>query len=283
VTTARTGGVGSQSGAPQVAIEIGAGVATVGLGLLAAYLRARVDQRIAQRQIDAFLQVARGRINANPDEALRTMMRNPEATVYAWVYLDSATISTVDVQQSSISPEPVMNASSPIFDLSRIEYWPAPADQSLADPLRISGGGLHMTTVHSMIVDIPLRTPPLEDLIAAARARNLPLDDLRTYAQTRLQAALTTSELAAGAYAATANALQTGTEAYNTIRAGYELARRRRDVELQGSMARRMLEVAQLNEATAARLAPTREAAQRAQATVEHWQHILSLIDPARP
>jgi hypothetical protein len=46
-----------------VAISIGAGIATLGLGWLAAYLKARVDQKIAQRQIDAFLEIARKKIN----------------------------------------------------------------------------------------------------------------------------------------------------------------------------------------------------------------------------
>src|SRR5262249_51817008 len=78
----------------RAAIHIGTGAASPGIGLFISYLKAQVEQQIAQRQINDFLEVANRKINANPDEALKKMMVNPDATVYAWVNLDSAVIKT---------------------------------------------------------------------------------------------------------------------------------------------------------------------------------------------
>ena len=157
----KTTGPAPQAGrSSQVAIQIGTGIASLGLAWLAAYLKAKVDQKIAQRQIDAFLDVAKKRINANPDEALKKMMPDPYRTVYAWVYLDSAVITTFGVD--SASPEPTTSSSSPIIDLSSIDYMTAPVDQSLIESFpRISGGGRHITMVRTIVIDIPLTTPPL--------------------------------------------------------------------------------------------------------------------------
>ena len=78
----KTTGTPSQSGgAGGLAIQVGAGVATLGLEWLASYLRMKVDQNIAQRQIDAFKAVAKTKINANPDEAVKKMMADPYRTV----------------------------------------------------------------------------------------------------------------------------------------------------------------------------------------------------------
>jgi hypothetical protein len=62
-------------------IEIGTGIASLSLGWLAAHLKARVDQKTAQKQIDAVLNNAKKRIKENPDEALKKMMFAPEVTV----------------------------------------------------------------------------------------------------------------------------------------------------------------------------------------------------------
>lgn len=145
----------------EMSIHIGTGIATLGLGWLAAYLKARVDQKQAQRQIDAFLEVAKKKINANPDEALKKMMFAPEVRVYAWVSLDSSVITTFGVDTSS--PEPVMSDSSPLIDLSsRIDYVYGPVPQSLIEsfPMISDFGGRHITTVRTITIDIPLQHPP---------------------------------------------------------------------------------------------------------------------------
>jgi hypothetical protein len=89
-----------KTGGSGLAIQVGAGAATLGLEWLAAYLKKKVDQKIAQQQIDAFLAVAKKKINANPDEALKKMMPDPYRTVYAWVYLESAVITSVGADAS---------------------------------------------------------------------------------------------------------------------------------------------------------------------------------------
>jgi hypothetical protein len=192
VGTAATPQMGRSS---QVAIQIGTGIASLGLGWLAAYLKARVDKKIAQRQIDAFMDIAKRKINANPDEALKKMMFAPEVTVYAWVYLDSAVITTFGVDNAS--PEPVTSDSSPMIDFSRIDYAFAPVDQSLIESFpRISGGGRHVTMVRTIVIDIPLQTPSVEDMFAYAKTRNLPLDGLLDYALYRSNRSIAEYEIA---------------------------------------------------------------------------------------
>jgi hypothetical protein len=276
VSTPRVGGTA------QMGIEIGTGLATIGLGLLAAKLKADVDQKIAERQVAAFLAIAKQKINADPDAALKKMMVDPYATVYAWIYLDSAVITTVTV--SPAAPEPVLSDSSPLLDLATIDYQTFPYDPSFAAAFpRISAGGLSATTVNTIVIDIPLKTPPLEQLIADAKSRNLPMDDLRLFALGRLQLALSTYEGAAQAKQATADAFQQEAAAYQQIRAAYELARKRKDVKLQQSTAQSLVDVANLEKETAARLGPTEELVKSANEKVTYWQGILKLIDPTLP
>jgi hypothetical protein len=276
-------GPGPQTGrTTQAGIEIGAGIGTVGLGWLAAYLKGRVDQKIAQKQIDAFLEVAKRRINANPDEALKKMMIDPYATVYAWVYLDSAVITTLGVDISS--PEPTMSDSSPIIDLSRIEYATGQIDPSLIDSFpRISGGGRHMTTVRTIVIDIPLKAPPLEQLIDYAKARNLPLDDLRGYADSRYQAALSSQILSFQALGKAQAAYQSELASYKEIQGYYEKAKRLHNVELQKTMAAHLLAVAEGMKSTTGLLPSIREGIRTADTKVKYWQHILDLINSAHP
>ena len=193
----RTTGPAPQAGrSSQVAIQIGTGIASVGLAWLAAYLKARVDQNIAQRQISAFLEVAKKRINADPDEALKKMMIAPEVKVYAWVYLNSAVITTIGVD--SASPEPPTSASSPIIDLSRrVDYSFKPVPPELVDTVsKIDAGGRHFTVVRTIIIDIPLQTPSVEDMLAYAKTRNLPLDRLLDYALYRFQRSIAEYQIA---------------------------------------------------------------------------------------
>ena len=280
---AKTTGPVPQTGrSAQVAIEVGTGIATVGLGWLAAYLKARVDQKIAQRQIDAFLEVAKKRINANPDEALKKMMIAPEATVYAWVSLDSAVITTFGVDNAS--PEPVMSDSSPLIDLSRIDYAFAPVDQSLIESFpKISGGGRHITTVRTIVIDIPLETPPIEDMIGYAKARNLPLDDLLAYAYSRLQAALSSYQNILDARQGILAAYQKTLNAYQELRADFQIAQKRHDVELQKSIAGKLVSVANSLKSITDLLKPIGDSMQESDKNVKHWEHILGLIKPVRP
>ena len=197
-TTPGTGGAGQTPGmsrASQIGVHIGIGAASVGLSLLAAYLKGRVDATIAQRQIDAFLHFAGEWINAHPDEALKKMMFAPEVTTYAWVYLQSSVITFFE---PSMSPEPSTSDSSPMIDLAGIDYSYKPIDPTMPQNFLtgISGGGRHLTTTRMLIIDIPLVTPSVEDMFEYAKSRNIWLGGLRDYVMYRLDTSLYNLQLA---------------------------------------------------------------------------------------
>jgi hypothetical protein len=261
----------------QMAIHIGTGIATAALAWLAAYLKARVDQKIAQRQIDAFLDVAKKRINANPDGALKKMMLRPEATVYAWISLDISVITTFGVD--SRSPEPAMSDSSPMIDLSRIDYVFAPVDQSLIDSYpRISGTGYHFTTMRTIVIDIPLKTPPIEDMIGYAKARNLPLNDLLAYANSRYQAALSSYQSILDARQRVLAAYRNTLDAYQKLRADLQIAQKHHDAELQKFIADKLLSVANSLVSITDQLKPIGDSMQKSGENVKHWEYIRDLI-----
>lgn len=75
------------------------------------------------------------------------------------------------------APKPQATALTPL----------SPWCWALADTFQgISGGGRHTTTVRLLISEIPLETLPIEVLIAFAKARKLPLDELHYYVLGRL-------------------------------------------------------------------------------------------------
>lgn len=182
-------------GASRIGVHIGIGAASVGLSLLAAYLKARVDAKIAQKQIDAFLHFAGEWINAHPDEALKKMMFAPEVTTYAWVYLRSSVITFFE---PSMSPEPSVSDSSPMIDLAGIDYTYKPMDPAIPQNFLtgISGGGRHLTTTRMLIIDIPLVTPSVEDMFEYAKSHNIWLGGLRDYVMYRLEKSLANLQLA---------------------------------------------------------------------------------------
>jgi hypothetical protein len=188
-TTPATGG------ASQVGLHIGLGAASVGLSLLAGYLKARVDAKIAQKQIDALLHVAGQRINAHPDEALKKMMFAPEVTTYAWVFLNSSVITFFE---ANTGPEPTTSDSAPMIDIDSIDYAYQPVDPSIPQNFLsgISGGGRHLTTTRTLIIDIPLVTPSVEDMFEYAKAHNIWLGGLRDYVMYRLQKSLANVQIA---------------------------------------------------------------------------------------
>jgi hypothetical protein len=118
------------SHATEVATGIGMGIASVGLGWVAARLKAKVDAQIADRQVAALLEAAKQKINANPDDAFKKMMQFPDAQVYAWVHLDSAVITTYGAD--NMSSEPVSSDSAPLISLGPVEYATGPMPPELA-------------------------------------------------------------------------------------------------------------------------------------------------------
>jgi len=163
-----------------IGVTAGATALTLGIGLLSSYLKARVDRRIAERQIDQNQARAQRVIDSEIDTILTMMLQHPDQTLYARVYMSSAVISTFEVNSS---PEPTTSDSAPIIDLTGVGFTFQPLDPALADTFQgFSGGGRQMTMVRRLISEIPLETPPLESLIELAKARRLPLDDVRAFA-----------------------------------------------------------------------------------------------------
>jgi hypothetical protein len=181
---------GSSSGGTRatfksIGIGVGMGALSIGIGLLSSYLKARVDRKIAAAQIDRNQAKAQKVINDNVDTILKMMLSNPEQTLYARVFMSSAVISTIDV--NTASPEPTASDSSPIIDLTGVGFTFVKLDPELADTFQqFSGGGRHFTMVRLLVSEIPLETPGIEDLIATAKARKLPLDELRYFVLTKM-------------------------------------------------------------------------------------------------
>jgi hypothetical protein len=161
-----------------LAVGVGSAAFSIGIGLLSSYLKARVDRKIAAAQIDRNQARAAQVINQQLDTILGMMLTAPESTLYARVYMSSAVITTYDF--SSI--EPSTTDSSPMIDLTGVGFTFAKLDPSLADTQQyVTGGGFHSTSVRLLVSEIPLETPPIENLIALAKARGLPLDRIHDY------------------------------------------------------------------------------------------------------
>jgi Domain of unknown function (DUF4157) len=278
----KTTGTPSQPGRSSgLAIEVGTGIATLGLDWLAAYLKSKVDRKIAARQIDALMAVAKKKINANPDEALKKMMPDPYRTVYAWVYLDSSVITTFGVGSTF---EPPTSASAPIIDLSRIDYMTAPVDQSLIESYpKISGGGRHFTVTSQFVIDIPLTTPPLEDLISYAKARNLPLDDLYHYVLGRYQYALSSLVTRLETLQKIREAQQSIKDSYQKLQAQLKIAKKLKDVGLQKSITENLESTRQSLSSFPDREKTVEEIIQKGNQDVKYWEHILNLVEPTTP
>jgi hypothetical protein len=182
---------GRLSGAAQT---VGFSLLSLGVGFLSAYLKGRVDQRQAQKQIDALEPEIQKRIDAKSAEAYSKMISHPDQTVYAGIFLKSTVITTIVIEGA----EPVAYDSSPLIDLGGVgitlesEKW----DPSWGDPIiDSSGGGTHYTITRGLLSDIPLKQPPLEDLIAYAQANRLSTDAIRAMAQSRLDAVQKISDI----------------------------------------------------------------------------------------
>lgn len=279
-TTGTTTPVGHAS---QAAVHIGVGVASLVVGILAARRKAQVDERIAQRQVDAYTEIAKKWINANPDDALKKMMFAPEVTVHAWVYLDSSVITFFGVDSESI--EPPMSDSSPLLEPAGIDYAYGPADQSLVGSLspRFSGGGRHMTVTRTIVVDIPLLTPPVEEMLAYAKTRNLPLDGLLDYVRYRRDRAMADQDIALATREQIWAAYQISQDAYQEIQAAFQTAKKHHNVELQKKFAALLNSFNNSSGSTklVADEIKLDDRMQKADQEQAYWQHLVDSILPA--
>ena len=111
------------------------------------------------------------------------MLTNPEQALYARVYMSSAVITTYDTSGG----EPTASDSSPIIDLTGVGFTFVPLDPADSDTFQVAeAGGHHSTVVRLLISEIPLETPPIENLIVYAKARKLSLEDLYLYVLNRV-------------------------------------------------------------------------------------------------
>lgn len=268
--------------ATELATGVGVGVASVALGWLAAKLKAKVDARIANKQIAALLEVAKQKVNANPDEALKLMMKYPEAQVYAWVHLESAVITTYTTDFTS--PEPVTSDSAPLVSLGRVEYATAPVPQELVQGFpEISGGGSHSIVIHTIILDLPIPSVPLETLIAHAKERGLALDDLRVYMLQRFNAAINSAQTGLDARAAIYKALGTNDEVWKLYDQQYRAAEKRKDTKAQVAILTRLGDIDKSNLELNAHLREINDIIARQNATLKHWEDMMDLVKASGP
>ena len=268
--------------ATELATGIGMGVASVGLGWLAAKLKAKVDARIANKQIAALLEAAKRKINANPNDALKKMMQYPDAQVYAWVHLDSAVITTYSVDATS--PEPVANDSAPLISLGPVEYATGPVPPELAQGFpQISAGGSHSMVIHTIILDLPIPSVPLETLIAYAKERGLALDDLRPYVLQRFKAAIDSVQTGLDARAAIFNALNTNDTAWKLLDKQYRAAEKRKDIEAQKALLTSLTRIDKSNLDLEASLREVNDIIARQNATLKHWEDMMDLVKASGP
>jgi hypothetical protein len=273
----KTTGTPSQPGRfTGLGIEVGAGVATIGLDWLAAYLKQKVDQKIASKQVEALMAAAKKKINANPDEAVKKMMTDPGRTVYAWVYLESSVIMSLGVDQSG---QPALSDSSPILDRSRIEYQFIPVDPELISSFPTIGAkGTPIIVTRPVVMDLVLTTPPLEDLIIHAKAHSLPLDDLFIYVQGRYQNSLSSLETVLEARQRILGDYQATEDAYQKILAGLQIAKKNKNVALQKSLSEKLTSVDHLRTSIRTGLSSTGESFQKSDREVKYWEHIMALV-----
>ena len=265
------------SHATELATGIGMGVASVGLGWVAAKLKAKVDARIADRQVAALLEVAKRKINANPDDALKKMMQFPDAQVYAWVHLDSAVITTYGVDNTAA--EPMTSDSAPLISLGPVEYATGPIPPELARGFpQISGGGHVSIVIHPIILDLPIPFVPLETLIGYAKERGLALDELRPYVLRRYQDAITSARSGLDARATIWNALKTNQATWNLIDARYRAAEKRKNIEAQKSLLTTSMGITKSSLELQAKLPQLEDIIARQDATLKHWQAMTDLV-----
>lgn len=278
-TSSKAGGGGG--GASGLAIHVAANIATLGLDWLASYLKAKVDQKIAAQQIDAFMAFAAKQINAKPDDAVKKMLTDPGRTLYAWVYLDNSVVMS---QGSDPYGDPILTDSSPMVDLAGIDYQFMPADASMIAPVpMLSGGGHHITVTRRIIIDVALQTPPLEDLIAYAKSRNLPLDDLLLYVYDRQQSDYRPYLTALEARATILTAYNNSNNIFQILQTQFHLAQKHHDVPRQKQLSEALLSVGQSLVSITDQLKPIDEMIQKYQQKVDYWKHILDLIQPTKP
>ncbi|WP_197674911.1 DUF4157 domain-containing protein [Terriglobus roseus] len=275
-SSGRFGGVGT------LALHFGIGAAAAVADAIGAYFKAKFDAKSAQKQTEAFLAIATNKINANPDEAVKKMLANPEATVYAWIHLDNSTISSLG--PDALSGDPTLHTSSPLLDLGPIEYVTGPVVPELATSVpKIGGGGLAPTVTRTFIIDVPLATPPLEELIAYAKKRSMPLDDVYVYALNKFQAAASANVAVLETRVQLLQTRQGNDDTWKKFDAEYKKAEKAHDVKRQVAILQTLTSIDQSQLSISAQLNNLEKAAQQSGEKVDYWERMVNLLKPTTP
>ena len=91
----------------------------------------------------------------------------------------------------------------------------------------IKGGGRHITTVRTLLVDIPLVTPRIGDLITYSKERQLPMDDLYKFVLGRYQYFQNSQQVGADARVNILKDFNLTDAAYNSLNASLKKAKKR--------------------------------------------------------
>ena len=163
--------------------------AGMAIGLLGSYFKAKYDAWSVDKQLREMQPEIEARITAQAASALRTMVAMPEAKLYANVTISSTVVTVMEGYN--------VGETSPSLKLEAVTVGLMPLNFT-AHSMDAGYGWSSFTQQYTTAV--PLETPPLEDLIAYAKASQLPLEGLRQHigAHLREAGASTSSDSGAG-------------------------------------------------------------------------------------
>jgi len=162
-------------------------VAGVAIGLLGSYFKAKYDAWSVDKQLRDMQPEIEARISAQSTSALQTMVAVPEAKLYANVTISNTVVTVMEGYN--------VGETSPSLKLEAVIVGMLPLQITL-NSMDAGYGWSSFTQQYTTAV--PLETPPIDDLIAYAKASGLPLRGLRQYVGARLREAGASSDSGAG-------------------------------------------------------------------------------------
>lgn len=160
-------------------VGIAGGVAAgMAIGLLGGYFKAKYDAWSVDKQLREMQPEIAARISAQSASALRTMVAMPEAKLYANITISNTVLTVMEGYN--------VGETSPSLKLEAVNVGLMPLHIT-ANSMDAGYGWSSFTQQYTTAV--PLETPPIEDLIAYAKASQLSLDGLRQHIGARLREA----------------------------------------------------------------------------------------------
>lgn len=161
--------------------------AGMAIGLLGAYFKAKYDAWSVDKQLREMEPEIAARITAQSASALRTMVAMPEAKLFANITISNTTVTVMQGYN--------VGDTSPSLTLEGVSVGLMPLNMTVNS--MDAGYGWSSFTQHYTSA-VPLETPPISDLIAHAKASQLPLDGLRQHIGARLREAGASSDAGTG-------------------------------------------------------------------------------------